>query len=128
MGTNYYAERDVCPHCHRGRDRLHIGKSSAGWTFSFQAYNGTETWDGEDIHSWKRWQELLLATPRVRIFDEYDRHVSIDALQGLVADKASTTELKHADYMNQLPPHKRHHPGSDWLDDDGHSFSIGEFS
>lgn len=34
MGTNYYLKQNVCPHCKRGDESLHIGKSSCGWHFS----------------------------------------------------------------------------------------------
>ena len=34
MGTNYYLHRNTCPHCGRGDEPYHIGKSSAGWCFS----------------------------------------------------------------------------------------------
>ena len=36
MGTNYYHVSSVCPHCGRGDEDLHIGKSSMGWAFCFR--------------------------------------------------------------------------------------------
>ena len=51
MGTNYYVHDDEtrCPYCGRGRDRLHIGKSSFGWCFSLHVIpekhlNSLEDW------------------------------------------------------------------------------------
>lgn len=38
MGTNYYLHTDVCKHCKRSADRVHIGKSSSGWPFLFRGY------------------------------------------------------------------------------------------
>ncbi len=38
MGTNYYAQEKSCPHCGRGGDRLHIGKSSIGWAFILRTH------------------------------------------------------------------------------------------
>lgn len=37
MGTNYYLHRDVCPHCGRSAEKIHIGKSSSGWCFALVA-------------------------------------------------------------------------------------------
>lgn len=34
MGTNYYVENPLCPHCGRGDKPLHLGKSSGGWNFA----------------------------------------------------------------------------------------------
>lgn len=66
MGTNYYLETEVCPHCHRSAERLHIGKSSAGWCFSLHV-------DAEiSINSLDDWRERWSA-PRSRIVDEYGR-------------------------------------------------------
>lgn len=64
MGTNYYLERDLCPHCGRPADRLHIGKSSGGWCFSLNTHpdervNCLADW----INEWSR--------PETRIVDEY---------------------------------------------------------
>ena len=55
MGTNYYMTVDACPHCGRGRDELHIGKSSAGWVFSLNTHpddgiTGLDDWR----EAWKR--------------------------------------------------------------------------
>lgn len=38
MGTNYELRRNICPTCSHSRDTLHIGKSSCGWTFTFQGH------------------------------------------------------------------------------------------
>ena len=38
MGTNYYTKINNCDKCGR-YDKIHLGKSSAGWQFYFQ-YNG----------------------------------------------------------------------------------------
>ena len=46
MGTNYYARYNICKHCNRF-DEIHIGKSSAGWQFSFHATH--------EIRSYKDW-------------------------------------------------------------------------
>lgn len=123
MGTNYYAVRNGCEHCHRGDDQLHIGKSSAGWSFSFQAYCQVETWDEKPIDSWERWQEVLQSDDVV-IRDEYEEIVTFDELAALVAGKIDE-KLNHTTYM------RVHHPQSAegcTLDGDGYSFSTGDFS
>lgn len=52
MGTNYYLVRDVCPTCGHEGERLHIGKSSAGWCFALRVYpergiDSLEAWERE---------------------------------------------------------------------------------
>lgn len=37
MGTNYYLNYDYCPCCGNARQRVHIGKTSKGWKFLFDA-------------------------------------------------------------------------------------------
>ena len=64
MGTNYYLTLDVCEHCGRGSERLHIGKSSAGWCFSLHVIPDEGI---NDLSDWEaRWSQ-----PNVRIVDEY---------------------------------------------------------
>ena len=69
MGTNYYAELDDCKYCGRSSDRIHIGKSSAGWTFGFRGYR--DSWELDTtIESEEDWREWLSITPHI-IRDEY---------------------------------------------------------
>jgi hypothetical protein len=51
MGTNYYARTNECDKCGR-YDEVHIGKSSAGWEFTFQ-YNGARYYS--DVPTMKVW-------------------------------------------------------------------------
>lgn len=126
MGTNYYARRNSCEHCGRGDDELHIGKSSGGWSFSFHAYREWETWDDDPIDSYARWLEVL-SEPGVTIRNEYGEDVTLDKLKELIASKVNGT--KHAEYVKTDPLCQRFcKPGDDWLDDEGHSFSRGDFS
>lgn len=64
MGTNFYLERGVCPHCNQARGEWHIGKSSAGWAFSLHimpehGINDLADW----VQAWSQ--------PDTRIKDEY---------------------------------------------------------
>lgn len=50
MGTNYYLHENICSHCGRGDEPLHIGKSSAGWCFALhvipeRGLNSLEDWE-----------------------------------------------------------------------------------
>lgn len=62
MGTNYYLHRNICPHCGRADEELHIGKSSAGWCFSLHVT--------DEITSLDDWKKLFAEEGAV-IKDEY---------------------------------------------------------
>lgn len=79
MGTNFYLQKpdsNICPHCHRRDEgeRLHIGKSSAGWCFALHVHpeNGINTLDD--------WRNLWSAQGNF-IIDEYGDRVSIDDME-----------------------------------------------
>jgi hypothetical protein len=81
VGTNYYLERDICPHCSRSDEKLHIGKSSAGWCFSLHVDSD------EGINSLADWQALWSA-PDARIVDEYGRETSPDEMLSTITERA----------------------------------------
>lgn len=72
MGTNYYLERsEKCAHCghETGKERLHIGKSSAGWAFGLHVIPEE---DINDLWDWvEKWEQ-----PDTRIVDEYGDEVT----------------------------------------------------
>lgn len=78
MGTNYYATLPPCPHCGRTDERVHIGKSSAGWCFSLQTHTslGINTLD-----DWKRYLADKVIT------DEYGVNCTIDDLLTVITDR-----------------------------------------
>lgn len=82
MGTNYYVHtppcEKACEHC-SASEQLHLGKSSGGWRFLFQA---DEDWPREDAH--KLWMERAKSG---EIRDEYGDTVTLDELLALVAAK-----------------------------------------
>jgi hypothetical protein len=83
VGTNYYAILEQpCPQCGRGGDRLHIGKSSAGWCFAVHV----ELDDPDFPHSWEKWWSRLKDGAAV-IQDEYGRIVAPEKLRSYVEDR-----------------------------------------
>ena len=118
MGTNYYAQVNVCKHCQRPSHSLHIGKSSGGWTFSFRAY---EKYDSEYeivIRSWEDWEKFL-QRPDVTICDEYDDMRSFEFFRDVVFGDNRPSQMQN---------HTDCYPDGNFKDKDGHSFSTGEFS
>ena len=94
MGTNYYLEHDVCSHCDRPGARVHVGKSSAGWTWLWRGYRGFAAENlpfGREILSGDDWWQVLgdsLAAERPgRIVNEYGRELSLAELRERVESK-----------------------------------------
>lgn len=121
MGTNYYAHIKTCPTCKHPEKNLHIGKSSVGWTFTFQAITASDSPDERMIDSWKRWQETL-ARPDVEIWNEYDEPMPLDDFVYLVDRKKTEPRNHHLYCLNKY--------GQDngFLDDEGNSFSWEYFT
>lgn len=89
MGTNYYAVRNRPT----TQEPIHIGKSSWGWRFLFQAHN--DTWDEPPV-VWNTYEQVTdwlkkytVDTQEFVIMDEYDRIVSFDDFIEMVKDKQS---------------------------------------
>lgn len=76
MGTNYYAETNVCDHCKRS-DRIHIGKASFGWRFLLHVT--------DELPDYAAWSPVLRKS---RIADEYGRTVTADELAAVIALKS----------------------------------------
>lgn len=110
MGTNYFIVRNFCEHCGRG-EREHIGKSSAGWTFSFQAT--------DEVYDFATWLENV-KRPGSIIVDEYDGIFTVDELLTLIERKRDAPN-NHARDVHELPGHA-------FLDKDGNSFTRWDFS
>ena len=84
MGANFYVRTPPScggkceQHCHG--EEIHLGKSSAGWAFTFRAYPDpgdapeAVTWPVNDYASWLRLTSLAA------IFDEYGREITSDEL------------------------------------------------
>lgn len=96
MGTNYYLEeKPPCESCGRPFERLHIGKSSAGWVFALHVIPG-------EIDSLKDWQ-LRWVKPGVRIVDEYGRQFSPEDMLLII-----TARLRGDDRLMRSVPGKGH--------------------
>lgn len=119
MGTNYHLYAGICECCGKADAVYHIGKSSAGWIFLFQAYEFEEGAQPEikTIEDWK----VLLFNEHYKIYDEYDREWGVNDFWDLVQNKQKDeTNRSHvACYKIE---------GEEWKDDQGYDFSLRRFS
>ena len=90
MGTNYYAEvlrPAICQCCGQKtedeKETLHIGKSSGGWCFAVHVT--------ENIPDWQSWKNYLKKN-NSKIYDEYDKEISLNSLINIVENRSSKTE------------------------------------
>jgi hypothetical protein len=128
MGTNYYVAKNKCDCCKRYDTEYHIGKSSWGWSFTFQGYK----WD--NLTSWKLWKEYLKDK---MIVDEYGEFMSYDDFVNMIETVKSPEYIRQDGHKNLShnsgnwfnPEHDWNIPiVHDWNDDDGYSFTDREFS
>ena len=122
MGTNYYQRTDICESCQRFKER-HIGKNSMGWQFSFRGYKSYE--DVPKITSFEDWKRELQADGK--IFNEYGEEFTFDKFVELVESK-KTAPNNHYDYCKREESNRGYSMDNDWKDDEGISFTGGEFS
>lgn len=108
MGTNYYTKLNECKECKR-YDEVHLGKSSAGWQFSFQ-YNGGQYY--KNVEEMKEWLSDK------NITNEYGEDVHQDDFWEMVKDKQKFHDKDLPDY----------YPSSHDYMIDGYSFTDCEFS
>lgn len=97
MGTNYYAVLDepaACKCCGQPlpdgeRVRLHIGKSSAGWTFQLRVDPARE------INDWHDWLSILNDPQKVLgIIDEYGGTLTVAELRRVVEDRFGRVDFR----------------------------------
>lgn len=74
MGTNYYVLKNKCDKCGQPEDgkRIHIGKSSFGWKFKFNANEGL-------TDSFQKMKSFLEEN-QDHIYNEYDDKVDLKDL------------------------------------------------
>ncbi len=114
MGTNYYVKEAECSECGR-HETIHLGKSSAGWQFTFQ-YNGGRFY--KSVPEMKKWLK------EKTIKDEYGATVPQKTFWEMVAAKQKPENLNHAKEVSRDYPHtkgQQHIIG-------GYSFTDCEFS
>jgi hypothetical protein len=93
MSTNYYLAK-TCGECGHS-ERLHVGKSSAGWTFSLHVEPDRDGFPS-DLPGWS----ALFADPGWAIEDEYGRLLSEAEMTAVISERS-------------WPAGK--HEGFDWL-------------
>ena len=78
MGTNYYLHKNICGHCGRSDERIHIGKSSGGWCFSLCVH----PWDGiNDLPEWvEEWKTGVIK-------DEYGKTVTPEEMTRIITER-----------------------------------------
>lgn len=85
MGTNFYwlaPEHAPCPHCGRAADaeRLHIGKSSAGWVFALHVIPES------GIHGLGDWRKRF-EIPGSVVVNEYGESVPLEELLHTITER-----------------------------------------
>lgn len=111
MGTNFYHITNECRNCGR-RDEKHIGKSSKGWTFSFQGY--------KCIRSFADWLDVFNVLGG-SIFDEFGNQWTIATFEKLVNSKKDEPKSMAKEVEKGVSHFY-------WLDEDDNSFTDHEFS
>ena len=123
MGTNYYMAK-TCGTCGHEDRKAHLGKSSAGWTFTFR---GSRVDGVVDFASWVARVHSLLSCG-YDIVNEYGDIIAPDDMFKLIIEKRGERN-NHATYVKITPPHSEFwNEEQDWNDVDGNSFSDVEFS
>ena len=106
MGTNYYVEAP--PNPWGDQQRLHVGKSSAGWVFHFEAHDLAEV-KLTTTDEWRKFLDGMVANGPCVLRDEYGQEWSVE-------DFWEWVDLKKAQ-----PSY-----GGDYTDE-GNAFTRGEF-
>jgi hypothetical protein len=138
IGTNFYLqrvtrpqEREILRKFKAALPRIHIGKSSVGWTFSFHAVDKYELQDLDiDVVSKiESYGDLVavLDTGKYDIFDEYEREVTNYEFFSLIENKRKC-KFNHTTECLNNPRDRDYALANCWLDKAGNSFSRGEFS
>lgn len=126
MGTNYYVAKNLCECCNRYDEEYHIGKSSYGWTFSFQGYRA------ERLVSWRAWKEFL--KDKI-IIDEYGERTNYDWFVDYIEGNKSPGYVREDGHKNlqhneqgKIDKRPWFNSEYDWDDEDGYAFCAREFS
>lgn len=147
MGTNYFTYADSTCNNPAHTERLHIGKSSAGWEFGFQGY------PDKGLTSWRAWREFLSddghGHPRY-IEDESCQTLTLERLTEIVdrvgykppdLSREPTHRYAHSEsysgcegkggFICHVKSEERNHPDlsqRSYHDPEGYDFTNSEFS
>jgi hypothetical protein len=100
MGTNYYLHKEICPHCGRGDEPKHIGKSSFGWCFSLHVF------PDEGINDLADWRKHWLTGV---IKDEYGDILTPEQMEAKITQRQCKTPFSMCSwsgYKNEAEFHK----------------------
>jgi len=94
MGTNYYLESNVCPHCERSDEKIHIGKSSGGWCFMLQVLpdlmlNTLDDWE----QAWSK--------PNTRITNDEGCVVTPEKMIEIITNRSWKGQVRTAEFLRQ---------------------------
>lgn len=123
MGTNYYVRKNHCESCNRHDREYHIGKSSFGWSMTFQGYRYMK------LDSWKNWKEFLKnevivdECGEVIDYGEFVKMVETYKAPGFKRDDGHVN-MSHYECCKGT----NYSTERDWVDEDGYSFITIEFS
>lgn len=95
MGTNYYIAT-TCPTCKHHTERIHIGKSSAGWVFSLHV-----TSELKSLSDWMvrlRNLEIVDGIPE-KIYDEYGNQLDLHELLDVITNRTGKVNFKEKPYL-----------------------------
>ena len=120
MGTNYYWHVKPCHACKHPENQYHIGKSSYGWSFSFQALDRCDSPLPRPIVCANDWREVFKGEGK--IVDEYGEEHTEEQFWGMVEKKKDG--LNHS---KEMEGDLRQSMYKSWVDSEGHSFSEGYF-
>ena len=83
MGTNYYFNFHECKECGHSQDKIHIGKSSAGWYFQLHVT--------EELTSLEDWIALFYSG-KGRIYDEIGGRVDAIDMIDYICNRGLKTQ------------------------------------
>ena len=120
MGTNYYIKygKKDCECCGSEIDKkLHIGKKSIGWEFTFQGYKEL------NLNSYKDWRTFL-NNSNESIINEYGKFMTKEGFYKTVENSKNGENLNHTIEVQKDYPHY----DNAILDSDGYSINYTDFS
>jgi hypothetical protein len=133
VGTNFYWHDRPCGHCGR-KDVIHVGKRSAGWSFSFRGHlhdpdDGQVSPLGAPIKSRADWAKILVPE-RGQLLDEYGQQVDDPAvwLAALVPPDAAMLAFETSREISGRGLYGVDFDPDEWRDAEGFRFYGREFS